>query len=587
MTIGRAPKCDFVLEDNMVSRQHLICTKKEDGYHITNQSKINPTLVNGKECEDDYLLKNDDELTIGLTTFVFSSKENSSQSKKEKPIKSKKKNKDDIFSLPDASDIEKPKELAVPDNKEEQSQFDNLFNSAPDDVPSSLIPNVSDVFLKVIGGPNTGAEIIILPDKEYVLGKNPKVCDIVFQDLSVSKQHAKISIGKDKKISIEDLKSKNGVKVNDKLIKTKVGITTQDVISLGTTSFLIIDPSVQSDTIFDLPPEEKTEDKKDPEKKDDWKDKKVPTKFLVAGGAFGTVFLIIVVTFLSLFQSVPQQKVAPMSATKKLVSTIEKKYPALRTSMARDDNTILLAGHVISDMCKRELLFEIKEITPNIEIDDKIVVDEHITSAANKVLAENSMFDGISIFAPSPGMYTVQGYLTTNQAARALNDYILTSFPYPDRLTQKIHVENELLNETAKTLYSEGFTRLKPSILLGNLTIKGAITKHEVSQLKSAISKIEKIDGIRTVKNLCVIKAKRNIKGGTSVAYDDTNATDISDNYVLTGIALRNNEPFSAVINDKIYFMESVIDGMTIVNINNKSVLLEMNDEEFITRLKQ
>ena len=40
--------------------------------------------------------------------------------------------------------------------------------------------------LKVVSGPNSGAEFNMQKASTYILGKDPSLCDIVFQDLSVS-----------------------------------------------------------------------------------------------------------------------------------------------------------------------------------------------------------------------------------------------------------------------------------------------------------------------------------------------------------------------------------------------------------------
>ena len=123
------------------------------------------------------------------------------------------------------------------------------------------MPNESSTFIKVISGPNTGAEISLQKDKSYTLGKNPEFCDVVFQDLSVSKKHASLTVNKDNKFFIKDLKSKNGVKINDKLITEESEVVMEDVVSMGTTSFLIVDQSIQSDTVLDTPEEKKKKER--------------------------------------------------------------------------------------------------------------------------------------------------------------------------------------------------------------------------------------------------------------------------------------------------------------------------------------
>ena len=88
----------------------------------------------------------------------------------------------------------------------------------------------------MIAGPNAGAEIGIEKGRTYTLGKDPNSSDIVFQDLSVSRNHARLTVSADGIIEIEDLGSKNGTAVNGTVLAEKRVVTPQDLIALGTTA---------------------------------------------------------------------------------------------------------------------------------------------------------------------------------------------------------------------------------------------------------------------------------------------------------------------------------------------------------------
>ena len=75
--------------------------------------------------------------------------------------------------------------------------------------------------LKVIGGPNNGAEFYMQSGHSYILGTDPHTCDIVFHDTSVSRQHAKITVTPEETLLIEDLKSRNGILINGAAIEEK------------------------------------------------------------------------------------------------------------------------------------------------------------------------------------------------------------------------------------------------------------------------------------------------------------------------------------------------------------------------------
>jgi len=68
-------------------------------------------------------------------------------------------------------------------------------------------------------------------DKDVItIGRN-ETNDIQIDNLSVSKQHAKI-FKKEKKFFIEDLKSTNGTYLNEKTI-SRAGLNDQDIITVG------------------------------------------------------------------------------------------------------------------------------------------------------------------------------------------------------------------------------------------------------------------------------------------------------------------------------------------------------------------
>ena len=88
------------------------------------------------------------------------------------------------------------------------------------------------------------------PESNYVLGTDPSSCDIVFHDVSVSRQHAKLTIGKDDAIVIEDLKSRNGIALEGKEIEGKARLNPNTLVSLGTTTFIVFDRESERNTVI-------------------------------------------------------------------------------------------------------------------------------------------------------------------------------------------------------------------------------------------------------------------------------------------------------------------------------------------------
>src|SRR5205085_1714750 len=89
--------------------------------------------------------------------------------------------------------------------------------------------------LKVIGGPNNGAEFAMQASNSYVIGTDPNSCDIVFHDTSVSRQHARITVTNDDNLFIEDLKSRNGTLLDGEPLKTKKQLMPNILVTMGTT----------------------------------------------------------------------------------------------------------------------------------------------------------------------------------------------------------------------------------------------------------------------------------------------------------------------------------------------------------------
>jgi len=107
--------------------------------------------------------------------------------------------------------------------------------------------------LIAIGGPRQG-EAFEIDSAEKVIGRDP-VVEISIMDASVSRKHAKISMVGDDQVSLTDLGSSNGTKVNGKPLTANLPVilTKEDVIEIGTT-FLKFLPAgeVESVLIDDL-----------------------------------------------------------------------------------------------------------------------------------------------------------------------------------------------------------------------------------------------------------------------------------------------------------------------------------------------
>ncbi|MBQ9042477.1 MAG: FHA domain-containing protein [Eggerthellaceae bacterium] len=95
----------------------------------------------------------------------------------------------------------------------------------------SDVPDGSDKHfdLKVVRGPQTGVDIT-LREGIMSLGRDPR-CDIFLNDMTVSRNHAEIEVGRDSCI-LRDNSSFNGVWVNDRAVETCL-LKSGDLIQIG------------------------------------------------------------------------------------------------------------------------------------------------------------------------------------------------------------------------------------------------------------------------------------------------------------------------------------------------------------------
>ncbi len=553
--IGRDPdEADFVLEDSTVSRKHVRITKTSDGLILKNLSRINPTLVNGQIHEDDVLLAEGDEIQIGDTTFLFSSLEPSEDTR---PLE------------------EEPPQLKEP---EELSAYDTIFDDpgVEDDLPFHMVPD-SSLLLKVISGPNAGAEIGIETDRTYVLGKDPNTCDIVFQDLSVSRNHARLHVDPDGIVDIEDLGSKNGTLINGHPILEKTVITPQDIIALGTTLFLFIDREAPQETIFSTAPtyfetseqEKKTEFQ--PEEAlgqaaeevetTDWKKAKIPPKYLLAASGFALIFFIIFISFFSLFKS-DTVEIVQKEPIEEIGNALTA-FPAVQFSFNPASGKLFLVGHVSTSIQFQEMHYNMSQIPFITDVEDTVVIDEVLSKTMNDLLSSHANWRSVSISAPQPGQFVVSGYIQTNAEAQNLNDYLLINFPYAEKLTNRVTVEEILNIEVASLMLSKGFASVSFQLNQGSIVLSGLYTEERKKEYAALLKELNTLPGVHAVKNLATPTSHQMAR------------IDLSQQYQVSGSSLFDGRGYSVILNGKVFTRGDFVDGMKITSIESNTILLE------------
>ena len=126
-----------------------------------------------------------------------------------------------------------------------------VINPATDTLKIDMeLAKATDPILILIRGTPQGKKYSLKNGKKFVLGRD-KTCDIVLDDVNISRHHAQILI-EGEKIFIEDLGSRNGTYLNDEVIGgTKTTLAKEDMIKLGSTILKYL-PAGQLETLYYL-----------------------------------------------------------------------------------------------------------------------------------------------------------------------------------------------------------------------------------------------------------------------------------------------------------------------------------------------
>jgi type III secretion system YscD/HrpQ family protein len=542
--LGRDPDVSYqVLEDPMVSRKHVICRKTDEGYVLENLSAINPATVNGKPVEEPILLQEGDTVQVGNVFFHFTLKDPAEQQEAKEELSDE----------------------GSPTIYEESDDLGALaFSGAAD----------SRWIIKVISGPNAGAEFGLHEGSTFVIGKDPATCDILFQDLSVSRQHAKIVSGKDGKVTIEDLGSLNKVLINGQETSGITELKTQDLIALGTTSFLVIDQQQTRETIISptagmdyIPPsqEEGAEGVQDTGEEaavaKNWKKMVIPTRHLILAGVFAILLILGLGSVFSLFKSeVVTHSVADESQE---ISKTLTQFPEVEFSYNPSSGKIFLLGHVMTEIDQQEMIYLLKSLPFVKTMEDNVIIDELVWENTNALMMKNAAWRGVNLTSIVPGHFVLRGYVQTLEDATKLSEYININFPYLDKLDNQVVVENTLEAQIQSVLTENQFGNVTFQFSNGELILAGRVPSNQESAYNTMVTTLKKLQGVRLVKNFVVLSKPT------------SDIVDISSKYKVTGSSKYGNTNQYVVINGKILSVGSELDGMTIINMENNSIFLE------------
>lgn len=449
--------------------------------------------------------------------------------------------------------------------------------------------------LKVIGGPNTGAEFSLQASNSYTIGTDPNSCDIVFHDTSVSRQHARVSVSADDVLTIEDLQSRNGTLIDGEPLKTRKTLMPNVLVTLGTTSFILYDRDGEMQTIISpllpsivkvLKEEEskKQEVKEDPAAIEAKKQAELTAERAAREAAMQakhkaefhkTAFIaialvsgLVVVAGLgtvSLFQSKPVVIEQTVDIEKELATAL-KPFPSIKYSYNKTSGRLLLIGHVLTSTDKNQLLYNLQFIK---SIDDSgVIIDEYVWQEMNQLLANNPNWKGITVNATSPGHFVLSGYLQTRKQAEALSQYVSENFRYLDLLEKKIMVDEDIISSVSSQLQTLGVKNLAVQMSNGELTISGSVASNKAEDFNRLLAQFKAMQGVR------------NVRSYVSELPPEQTLINISDKYSVTGYSNLGNT-ISVVINGRILSQGDILDGMTITSIKANSIMLEKDGVKY------
>jgi type III secretion system YscD/HrpQ family protein len=525
--IGRDPNSSAILlEDPMVSRKHGIIRLSESLFVLENLSEVNPIKINGEPVSTSELQEND-TLQIGNNYFRFT--------------------------------------LLNPDKGETETQTQT---EAPSSLPFT-IGSPSRFFIKVLSGPNQGAEFGMNSDSSYVLGKDASA-DIVFQDLSVSHRHAKLTINEDGSATIEDLNSRNGIIINGLKIEGTSSLQTGGVVSVGTTVFLFVDKEASEQTIYSPSPrfyEEPASQvsevsfSKGELTEKNWKETRIPTKHLVLASSLSVFFVVGLIGLISLFHS---QEILPQNfdPSEQIHEKIAH-FSNVQYSFTEATGKLFLIGHVLTDVEYAELSYLLNSLPFITQIEDSVVIDEGVWQEMNALISKNPNWRGITMSATAPGKFVLRGYLPTEADNIPLQDYINLNFPYLNLLDNQVIIENTLQTQVETLLLEHGFTNTDLQMGNGEVLIAGKVSLKRKPEFMELIGEIQKIPGVRQLKNFVVYVS------------ESSSLIDLTAQYKVMGSSKLGNISQYVLIGGKILAIGDTLDGMMITNISGAEVLLD------------
>lgn len=432
--------------------------------------------------------------------------------------------------------------------------------------------------LKILSGANVGAEFHLETGKSYVIGSDVDAADIVLNDSSVSHQHAKLIVGNDGSVMIEDLGSKNGVVVEGRKIEHSSTLSANQVVALGTTLFLLIDHLAPADTLaaiftpedyglFGRPQSEEEFVKQEIEEEEKRrKQATLPTGSFILTLFIGGLAVLFGVGTASLFSVKEVSPVEEVNIEEDL-NKITQEFPSVRYTFNKGNGQLFLIGHVKNSIDKSELLYKVDALSYIRSVDDNVINDEAVWQEMNILLSKRPEFQGVSMYSPEPGKFVLSGYVKTEKQAACLSEYLNLHFNYLSLLENKVVVETFLFQTVSGQLLQAGFANIQVSFANGEIILTGYVNHESEEKFRAVVESLANLSGVRMIKNFVVVLPVEEGIIDLNLRYPRR--------YRITGYSKYGDASINVVINGRILTRGDVLDGMTITSIQPNCIFLE------------
>ncbi len=205
ITIGRGEQCLVQLRQQAVSQEHAQISRDDTLFFLQDLNSTFGTSINGAKLGkgEKHLLNNGDTIAIAQYDVIFD-------------------------------------RVAEVEEGEERTGHTQFISANVVRNVMKGVTNGEQPYLRVMNGPKEGQKVLIGAAQEYIVGRD-ETADIQLEDDLVSRRHVKVRrdwAG----VSVEDLGSRNGIKVNKKKVK-RVTLKDRDEVQIGSVKMLFIDPA--------------------------------------------------------------------------------------------------------------------------------------------------------------------------------------------------------------------------------------------------------------------------------------------------------------------------------------------------------